>query len=347
LIYISKLDFLIIKSRIQVIRGSTRRHRKTYPLFSQVITMPFIQAHTMNLIPRIINRIRTDIIKALYRRSIHQILQTPPLKPGNLPFIALSMVHQRDVLSYLVAIKSFAMHTHPARVVIVCDPTIGDQEKAIFKTHIPHAELREATDFQDPRIPKGGAWERLSAITQYSPEAYVVQLDADTVTTAAIPEIVAAITRQQGFVIRDNPDQGIEPLAQTAQRARHWPSVHVQAIAEQVMVDAGVKGRFYIRGCSGFTGFASDKMLGEEFFDFAVKMHKKIGDVWTTWSSEQVTSNYLVANQTNTIPLPPNKYASAKHMTSEAAFIHFIGSERYKNRSYEKTSLAVIPKLNA
>jgi len=299
----------------------------------------------MNLINRIINRIRTDLMKALYRRSVSRILDTAPLTPGKLPFIALSMVHQRDVLSYLVAIKSFAMHTNPARVVIVCDPSIGDSEKVIFKTHIPHAEIRNALDFQDPRIPIGGTWERLSAITQYSPEAYVVQLDADTVTTAAIPEIVAAITNQHGFVIRDDANQGIEPLAQTAARARDWPSVHVQAIAEQVMVDAGVNGRFYIRGCSGFTGFASDKMLRDEFFDFAVKMHKKIGEVWTTWSSEQVTSNYLVANQNNTLALSPNKYASAKHATSEAAFIHFIGSERYKNRAYEKASLAATSKL--
>jgi hypothetical protein len=293
----------------------------------------------MSLSQRIINRLRTDFFKKLYLRNVDRVLETPPLKPGKLPFIALSMVHQRDVISYLVAIKSFARFTNPERVVIVCDPTIGEHEKGVFKSHIPHAELRNAVEFRDPRIPVGGCWERLSAITTYSPESYVVQLDADTVTLDTISEVTLPVMQQNGFVLGEKRNQEILTLEEASKRAMQSTSKHIQALSEQVLADAGLNGSFYIRGCAGFTGFPADSDMRDKFFDFSEKMAAKTLKRWSEWGTEQVTSNYLVANAAGTLILPYPKYSTPFRQEDVGAFLHFIGEIRFRSRAYEKASL--------
>lgn len=296
----------------------------------------------MNLSHRIFNRLRTEFFKGLYLRNVGCVLETRPLKPGNLPFIALSMVHQRDAIAYLVAIKSFARYANPERVVIICDPTIGEHEKSIFKSHIPHVELRSAIEFREPRIPTGGCWERLSAITTYSPESYVVQLDADTVTLDQIPEVTLPVTQKNGFVLGEKRNQPIMTLDEASSRAMKSTSHHIQALSEQVLADAGLNGAFYIRGCAGFTGFPPDSAMREKFFDFSLKMAAKTGQRWSEWGTEQVTSNYLVANATETRILPYPKYSTPFRHEEVGAFQHFIGEIRFRDRSYEKASQLAI-----
>lgn len=296
----------------------------------------------MNLTHRIINRVRTDFFKGLYRRNVACVLETPPLKPGTLPFITLSMVHQRDVIAYLVAIKSFAKFANPERVVIVCDPSIGENEKSIFRSHIPHVELRNAVEFRDSRIPMGGCWERLSAITTYSPESYVVQLDADTVTVGDILEVLTAIIDRHGFVLGEKRNQEILTLEEASKRAMLSTSHHIQALSEQVLSNAGLNGSFYVRGCAGFTGFPSNCEMRDNFFDFSIKMAAKTGKRWSEWGTEQVTSNYLIANATETTILPYPKYSTPFRHEEIGAFQHFIGEIRFRNRAYEKTSIQAI-----
>lgn len=298
--------------------------------------------NTMNLSQRIFNRLRTDFFKALYLRNVGRILETPTLQRGNLPFIALSMVHQRDVIAYLVAIKSFAKFANPDRVVIICDPTIGEHEKFVFKRHIPHVELRNAAEFRDPRIPTGGCWERLSAITTYSPENFVVQLDADTVTVGEISEVVSAVTDQHGFVLGEKRAQEILTLEEASRRAMKSTSHHIQALSEQIIAQAGLNGTFYVRGCAGFTGFPPDSAMRDKFFDFSEKMAAKTGQRWSEWGTEQVTSNYLVANAAGTQLLPYPKYSTPFNHETCGAFQHFIGSIRFQNRMYENMSLMAI-----
>jgi hypothetical protein len=301
----------------------------------------------MSLSQRILKRLKTDFFKGLYFRNVSCVLETPPIKPGNLPFIALSMVHQRDVIAYLVAIKSFSRFANPERVVVICDPSIGDHEKAIFKSHIPHVELRNAEEFQDSRTPIGGTWERLSAITTYSPESYVVQLDADTVTLDSVPEVISAINNHTGFVIGEKIGQKILTSKDASYNASKSTSKHIQALSEQVISEVNLSKNLYVRGCSGFTGFPSNSMMRELFFEFSERMFGRIGDRWKEWGTEQVTSNYLVANSSNAVILPYPKYCTPSCDTGVSVFHHYIGEIRFTNRAYEHTSISVIKSLIA
>lgn len=291
------------------------------------------------------NKLNTKYQKWMYEQVVKEVLITPPLQPGKLPFIALSMVHQRDVLPYLVAIKSFAKQTSPQRVVIVCDPTIGDEERQIFKQHVPHVELRDAVEFRMSDIPIGGCWERLSAITEYAQTAYTVQLDADTVTTGQINEVVEAIKANKGFVIGEDPDQPLLTLDQAADLSKNWSDKHIQAYAEKRMNKADLSMTLYVRGCAGFTGFPVDESMREKMLDFSRKMRAVSQARWSEWGTEQITSNYLVANSSGAKVLPFPAYRTPEGALKDVRFAHFIGYVRFANSLYRQSTQRLIKML--
>jgi hypothetical protein len=295
----------------------------------------------MSFINRVIQRVKRDYFRSQYHKVAQQVLDTPPLQPGDLRFTLLSMVHHRDVHSYLIAVKSFAYFANPQRIMIVCDPTIDSADRAIFKRHLPHAELRDAHEFTHPDIPRGGCWERLFAISEIVQDSYVIQLDADTLTVNPLSEILEAVRSGTGFVLGEVPDTPIRSLAAAREYALPWlgADAHVQAIAETEMVNVGLPEQAcYIRGCAGFTGFPRSTEMRNTMIDYSRRMTAKLGNDWKRWGTEQVTSNYLVSNAPATKPLPFPKYGTPDCATGETAFFHFIGSLRFINSKYETTS---------
>jgi len=304
----------------------------------------------MSLVNRVIQRLKRDYFRSQYTKAVRQVLSTRPLARGNLPFLLLSMVQKRDVESYLVAVKSFARFANPERIVVVCDPSIDDQDRAIFKQHVPHIELRRADEFTHPSMPRGGTWERLFAISGFVRDHYVVQLDADTLTMQPIPEVIDAIRSDRGFVIVENETTPLKTLAATREYALPWmePGAHIQGVAETEMVNVGLpEDARYVRGCSGFTGFPRSAQMQDSMIDFSHRMTSKLGDDWKRWGTEQVTSNYLVANAPGTIPLPFPKYGTPDCATSATAFFHFIGSMRFVNNKYTRTSQQAIRQIGS
>lgn len=304
----------------------------------------------MSFLNRVVQRLKRDYFQGQYRKVVRGILNTPPVSPGNVPFTVLSMVHQRDVHSYLVAVKSFTHFLNPERIVVVCDPSITSEDRATLKSHVPHLELRDAHEFTHPDIPRGGCWERLFAITHYTPESYVVQLDADTLTVLPPTEVLDAIRSQHGFVLGEMVDTPIRSLMQARENALPWmsPDAHVQGIAETEMVNVGLpEDARYIRGCAGFTGFPRSDDMREKMLDYSARMGARLGDKWKRWGTEQVASNYLVSNTVGTVPLPFPKYGTPDCATSETVFFHFIGSMRFINNKYEATSRQAIRLLSS
>ena len=304
----------------------------------------------MSLVNRVIQRLKRDYFRSKYTKAVRQVLSTRPVVQGKLPFLLLSMVQKRDVESYLVAVKSFVRFANPERIVVVCDPSIEDQDRAIFRQHVPHIELRKADEFTHPSMPRGGTWERLFAISGFVRDHYVVQLDADTLTMQPIPEVVDAIRNGRGFVIVENETTPLKSLAATREYALPWmePGAHIQGIAETEMVNVGLpENARYVRGCSGFTGFPRSAQMQDAMIDFSQRMTRKLGEGWKLWGTEQVTSNYLVANAPGTITLPFPKYGTPDCATGVTAFFHFIGSMRFVNDKYARTSEQAIRQISS
>ena len=255
------------------------------------------------------------------------------------------MVQKRDVIPYLVAAKSFCLYANPYRVVVICDPSIDAEDRAIFNKHIPHIELRDAIEFTDPRIPRGGTWERLRAISLYVSESYVVQLDSDTVTIKSIDEVVASVLNGTAFVLAGEPGAELQTLEAASEIASafKFEKMHIQDLAELKMIELDCPDeQKYIRGCSGFTGFPKSVNMEQKLLNFSEQMSKFIGCRWSEWGTEQVASNYLIANAHGVKVLPATKYGTPDHATETMVFFHFIGYLRYMNNKYQMISRKAI-----
>lgn len=303
----------------------------------------------MSLINTVIRRLKRDYFRWQYNKVARRIVDTQSANQGNEPFLLLSMVQKRDVHSWLVAVKSFTHFLNPHRIVVVCDPSIDSEDQATLRQHVPHVELRSADEFTHPDIPRGGTWERLFAISHYARDNYVIQLDADTLTIAPIPEVAAAVRERRGFVLGEAVSTPVRSLQATHERAQPLvkPGAHIQTLSEAIMASVGLpENALYVRGCSGFTGFPPSVELRGAMLDFSAKMTAKLGSDWKRWGTEQVTSNYLAANANGTASLPFPKYGTPDQETAETAFYHFIGSVRFVNGKYAARTREAIELLS-
>jgi hypothetical protein len=206
----------------------------------------------------------------------------------------LSMVHHRDVLPYLLALKSFAQHLLPSRVVVVADKTIDANDEAMFRQQVPEIELRRAHEFERADVSVGGTWERLMAIAHYVSEAYVIQLDADTMTLADIDHVVDCFKKNVSFTIGTYDLQAKASVTEVSRWAQShcktYASPHIQLVCEAALLTAaaaGDPGKFYIRGCSGFAGF------GRGSFSLMISSRCRSGcsNKWAMPGSNGVPSN--------------------------------------------------------
>jgi len=284
-----------------------------------------------------------------FRRAVRHVLSTPPVRRGERPFIALSMVHHRDVLPYLVAAKSFVQQARPARVVVVADPSLDADDERLLARHIPGIEILQAAPFRRPALPVGGTWERLSAIASLCGEASVVQLDADTVTIGEPSEVVEAASAGRSFIIRSEAGVEIVPLdvAQATGERLLRESSHIQAVSEAKLTQLdGWQQMRYARGCSGFTGFGRGAIDAARLDDVSARTRAIHGERWSEWGTEQVTSNLLAASAPGAFLLPHPRYCNADSKDGATVVSHYIGYARHVNRDYETEARAAINRLN-
>jgi hypothetical protein len=274
-----------------------------------------------------------------FQRAVPALLRTPPARRGDNGFAVLSMVHHRDVLPYLLAIKTFAAHARPGRIVLVADPSLDAADRRLLADHVPGIELLDAERFRRPALPVGGTWERLSAISVLCEESSVVQLDADTVTFARPDEVVDAAVAGRSFIVRSESGVEIVPLQAAAEVGRRLlaSSRHIQAAAEARLDELGEPSvQRYARGCSGFTGFGRGALSAERLDAVSRRMREIHGPRWDEWGTEQVTSNLLAASAPDAFMLPHPRYCNADSLDAATVLAHYIGYARFTSRDYER-----------
>lgn len=263
---------------------------------------------------------------------------TRPVTRGERDFAVLSMVRRKDLMAYLLAIKSFVLRARPGRIVVVADPTLDEADTKLIRRHVHGVEIHKAEAFRRPALPVGGTWERLSAIAALNGECSVVQLDADTVTLGDVPEVVEAACSGWSFVLRPEPGEQIVDLATAAAvgRRKLEESAHIQAVAESRLTElSDPHARRYVRGCSGFTGFGRGALDPAALDDLSRQMRGLHGERWNEWGSEQVASNLLAASAARAFMLPHPRYCNADHQTRATVLAHYIGYVRFRTRAYE------------
>jgi hypothetical protein len=262
------------------------------------------------------------------------------------------MLCHGEVVMYLLAVKSFCgqLGRNP-KVVVLDDGSLTKSDYAVLHTHLADVRIVRLSQVAPDRCPKGSCWERLLLIGDLVKDTYVVQLDADTLTTKSIAEVAQCIDANRSFtLLGDGSYPEIEPMLRACQRSKANMGTMVQAVCErsfdQLPESASLK---YVRGNAGFTGFAKGSIVREKIVWYSDLMRRIARDRWDEWGSEQVTSNLLIANSMDAYVLEFPKYLSywahADIAYLDASFIHFIGPYRYSNGFYVGSAKQVIAAL--
>ncbi len=295
-----------------------------------------------------------DRFSALRHNGVcRPILDTGPIIPAEDGLIIFSMIGTKVLLPYLVAVKSLWHQLRRGRIMILDDGSLTDADKAILNHHCATPEIISINGIDCGKFPVGGTWERLLTILDRRSDDYIIQLDSDTVTIGALDEVQAAIRANRSFTLLGGPECEVGLLSCHDFTQKFCPDgpkgEHIQYVMEANMATLPhAQSWCYIRGCSGFTGFAkrdSDRHLAAEFASaMEALLDRKAMHIWGT---EQVTSSFLIANEQDPLLLP-----YARHMNywgepwqDDMRFLHFVGAHRYTRSAYRDTTRSVLDNL--
>jgi hypothetical protein len=284
-------------------------------------------------------------------RTAKDVLNTAPLRVEGETPLFLSMLPRRDLLPYLLAIKSLYAEVKQGRVAVINERgvidhnSLTDDDLAVLRHHVPGIEIIDFCAISTGRCPRGGTWERLVKIIELSKENYVIQVDADTLVSAPIPEVVDCVRANRSFILGTASGRAVLPAPETARMAQGWIKTygwtepHICVAAEAALDRLpNAANKSYVHASSGFGGFARGAFSLGELEWFSLHMSDLIGpQMWhKKWGSEQVGSNYTLANAPGATVLPFPKYANFEPhlMSGEHAFLHYIGEYRYNGGAY-------------
>jgi hypothetical protein len=295
--------------------------------------------------------------KRSFDRVARGILRTAPLRPHGDSPVFLSMVCHRDLTTYLLAIKSLYVSIGHGRVVIINDGSLKSEDLAILHHHIPALELFDVDSIETGSCPRADFfWERLVKIIELSCEHYVIQVDADTLVSAAIPEVIQCWRDNRSFLLGTGSGRAILPAPHTAHMVRGWIKtngwtelpVGTEAEASLDKLPNAAQ-RSYVHASAGFAGFARGAFCMADLEWFSTYMSEMLGvQRWKEYGSEQIVSNYVLANAPGATVLPFPRYACFEpHLKHDnPAFLHFIGTYRYNDGLYRRRAAEFISRYN-
>lgn len=263
-------------------------------------------------------------------------------------FKLATLLCNSDVNMYLLAVSSFCRYVKPKEIIVISD-RLSEENCEVLKACVDGIRIVPAEDFREDGLPVGGCWERLTYILRSIDDAYMVQLDADTLTLKRPDEVIDSIQRNVSFSITTK--LGFEKMSFVNASYLVWEreSRHVQNEAEKIFKTCrNADSRLYVRACAGFSGYAKSSFTLDTVKDFSWEIEKKIGkDKWSEWGSEQVASNYVIANSAESVILPYEYYPFYEPGIGEhdVKLFHFIGTHRFKKGRYLALARQVIDSL--
>lgn len=304
---------------------------------------------------RVVGRLRRDWHKARFEAVARRVFDTPPLRMvGDSP-VFVSQLCERDVAAYLLAIKSLYSRIGEGYVCIIDDGSLTARSRALLASHLPAIDIVDIATIDTGPCPRGGTWERLCKIVEMARERYVIQVDADTLTVADVPEVRDCWRQGRSFLLGTGAGQTVTPAADVAAMVQGWIarygwtelslSVEAEAALDRLPDALGVS---YVHASSGFAGFAPGAVAVEDLHRFSMQMVDLLGRArWETWGSEQIASNYVLANAPAAMVLPYPRYAcvEAGGASDASVFMHFLGSHRHNSdtyRTFARQSLVVL-----
>lgn len=300
-----------------------------------------------SLISRIIYKLNKFAFLSFLKRSIPKLKQvkTSIEYPD---VILVSQVHHAAIEMSIISLKAFMHHSKIHNIHVIDDGSLTAKDHQLLKEKFEMITIIPISSVDTTNCPTGGTWERLLYIAKLVKNNYVVQVDSDVLTIAPIFEVNEAIQNNTSFIISDGPIWNKKvPISLMSTSAKALKSSHIQDRAEEKLTClTNSKLTHYIRGCSGFCGFAINPDLEDFIRDTSHQMEKLLGkEDWSRWGTEQLTSNIAISSYQEQIILPWPKYQNYgfPHYSNnlidyhgKVSLIHFIGSTRHKDNNYLK-----------
>lgn len=286
--------------------------------------------------------IKHKIIGQIYQISIKGIRKTRPIEYRlDNSVVIFSLINTDNVDMYLVAIKSFMYNFGYGRVEVLIDGKLTNSQIELLNFHIPHLVMSQADLVDTKGCPSYSSWKRLFKVVELSKDAYVIQLDSDTISCKPHSEVHLAVKKQQAFLTSEPcwakavDTQFLQDIVQ------QWKNPHVQTRAESHFDEIAfyAENRSYLRGCAGFAGYPKNFASIKKIKEFSEQIENFIGPTWKKWGSEQTTTCSLLSQTLNPISLTWPYYQNygfpeSNEKLESMSLIHFIGSNRFNDFNY-------------
>jgi hypothetical protein len=289
-------------------------------------------------------RIRRSIANTQFKYRTRRLLNTLPLNQTDGPVTFVSMVGNADVHLYILAIKSIYARIGSGRITTLIARDFPAGSMRLITRHLGSVEFIFTDTIDTGPCQRGGCWERLCYCIELSQSRYVIQLDTDVLATEAIEEVSACIQENRSFILSDGTPR--LTMLKAAEQVQNINKTHIQITAEKSFVSyPGGTSLLYQRGSAGFAGFARGACDRHGVERFHRNMVRILGNRWREWGTEQVASNFVLANSQACRSLPYPKYFTYEGRDLGGALYHFIGSHRFQNGLFVDKANAVITDL--
>lgn len=169
-----------------------------------------------------------------FNLTVKKVVNLPPIHCNPQSHVTIvSQLRQSDIYMYLVAIHSFCQQIQPKKIVIINDG-LTKSSLTLLRHAIKNIDIKEITSISTGNCPQGGTWERLLHIIDLSKDAYVIQLDADTLTLDNLDGVRNCIKDNRSFTLGSEKDTPVTNFMQASESAMHriGESDHIQTYTE-------------------------------------------------------------------------------------------------------------------
>jgi hypothetical protein len=280
-------------------------------------------------------RLRRYLKYAEFDRQTRRVLDTPPINYKDAPLAIVSMVSNLDPQMYIIAVKALYRRLGRGKIVAIVDADMPESSRDLIRKHLVKVDFVHLEDINPGKCQRGGTWERVFYCVTRSRNEYVIQIDADTFCFGDLSEVTSCVDQNRSFTLAEGLPK--QPLADWPAIWAQTPGSHIVNTFEQrAMEYPGANELLYVRGSSGFAGFAVGAFDTVRLEQFHVDMLAVHGERWKEWGTEQIASNYVVANSPGGLPLPHPKFSTfvGGEVPDPCSALHFIGTYRFKDRIF-------------